>query len=872
MFRRKRHNSDFDSEIQAHLQLEADRLQYQGMSPRDALLAARRSFGNVAHAGEQFYEAGRWMAWDHFRRDLRFAARVLAKDARFSGLAILGLALGIGISTAIFALINLQINAESDGRVDSSYVGFNPIRQGRPRDFTYREYLALRDTRSFRDVIAVSGGQSLTLQPIAPGGDSEEAQGRFVSSNYLTAGGLHCAVGRTFTTEEERTGNPAVAVLNYNLWIERFAGNPDVLGKTVVLNGRPLIVVGVSDSRLMLSQFYLPLALQPALLQQGDWLHDNDRDWLSVEGWLRPGVSVRQSQAEIDVLARALYADDSRVLVTAGGPNPRKRRELLAMVVAITAAVSMILLIACSNLANLLLARAVVRRREIGVRLSLGASRLRLISQLLTESLLLSLAGGAVGLILSYWFAKSALLLVNASPGLLLAYHADPRVALYGVALSIATGLSFGLAPALAATRTDLAQALHAESMHGTERDRRLWSARNLLVIVPLTVSLMLLLGAGVALRNVQKTYLSGPSFDASRLFGVSLRLNTQDYDEARTRQLQDNLRARIAATPGVTSLAMATAMPLSHGVGWFPFVVEGAPPSRISTPHTDYNIVSPEFLSTIGLTMVRGRAFTAADRQGSEPVAWVNQELARTYWPGQEAIGKRIRLASGTTFFTIVGIAPDMADASQGFAAVRPIVYVPFSQGKLLVGGLHGPPAYQMQFLVRADGERTGVKASLLQEIFSADPALRVSIRTLQESLEDTVGPMRTISLLLSGLGGLALLMAAVGIYAILAYTVSQRTREIGIRAALGAQRHEIVLLIMRRTATLIAWGIAAGLFLAFVLTKVFARDMAKFGELDAPICVAVSLILASVAMLASFLPARKALRVDPARALRAE
>ena len=215
------------------------------------------------------------------------------------------------------------------------------------------------------------------------------------------------------------------------------------------------------------------------------------------------------------------------------------------------------------------------------------------------------------------------------------------------------------LAPALAATRTDLAQALHAESMHGTERDRRPWSARNLLVVVPLAVSLMLLLGAGVALRNVRKAYLAGPSFDASRLIDVSVRLNMQGYDEARTRQFQEDLRTRMAATPGVASLAMATAMPLSNGAGWFPFVAEGGTPSRFSTPHTDYNIVSPEFWPTIGVTMVRGRALTAADREGSEPVALVNQELMRRYWPGDEAIGKRIRLASSPTFFTIVGIAP---------------------------------------------------------------------------------------------------------------------------------------------------------------------------------------------------------------------
>jgi len=880
MFRRKRKQSDLESEIEGHIQLEADRLQDRGLSPADALLAARRSFGNVAGAQERFYESGRWMPWDNFRRDLRFAARVLAKDARFSLLAVLGLAIGIGVSTAIFALINLQIRAESGGREDSSYVGFNVLTKGRPREFSYPEYLALRDSaKSFRDVAAESGWQRFILGPLYAGSDSEDVEGRFVSANYLSAGGLRCAVGRTFTSDEERTGTPAVAVLDYSFWIQRFDGNPDVLGKTIVLNARPLTVVGVADSRLVLgntSQFYLPLALQPTVLQQGDWLHRRDQDWLTVEAWLRPGIGVRQSQAEADVLARALYntpADENHLLISAGGPNPRKRRELMAMVVAITAAVSMILLIACSNLANLLLARAVVRRREIGVRLSVGASRLRLISQLLTESMLLAFTGGALGLVFSYWLAKGALLLSNATPGLILAYHVDPRVALYGIVLSIATGLSFGLAPALAATRTDLAQALHTESMSGSRSDRRPWAPRNLLAIVPLTVSLMLLLGAGVALRNVQKTYRSAPSFDASRLIGVSLRLNMQGYDEAHTRQFQDDLRARISATPGVASVAMATAMPLSNQAGWLEFAVEGASPSRYSSPHTDYNVVTPEFFATIGVAMVRGRGFTASDREGSEPVALVNEELARTYWPGEESIGKRIRVASSATFFNIVGVAPNMEDATRSFSTVRPTVYVPYTQGTLFVGGLRaGTPAYQMQFLVRASGEKTGVKTALHQEAFSADPKLRVSIQTIQEALDERVGPMRMISMLLSGLGSLALLMAAVGIYAVLAYTVSQRTREIGIRAALGAQPYEIIVEIMRRTAKLIAWGIAGGLLLAFVLTRIFAHDMAKFGELDGQTCLVVSLILASVAMLASYLPARKALRVDPARALRCE
>jgi predicted permease len=457
-----------------------------------------------------------------------------------------------------------------------------------------------------------------------------------------------------------------------------------------------------------------------------------------------------------------------------------------------------------------------------------------------------------------------------------LAFPVDPRVLLYALGLSLATGISFGLAPALAATRTNLSQALHAESLSGTERDRRPWSPRNLLVIVPLSVSLMLLLGAGVALRNVQKSYLSGPAFDATHLIDVSFRLNMQGYDEARTRQFQDNLRQRIQGMPGVGSVAMATNMPLANA-GWFPMEIAGAPSStEDASPHTDYNIVSPGYFETVGAPVARGRDFTSADREGSQPAALVNQELVRCYWPNEESIGKRIRLAGSGTFFTVVGIAPDMADATGPFRrvnSIRPTVYVPYAQGKLFLGAVRtDPPPYQMQFLIRTSGAGAAVKAALHQEIVSTDPALRVRIQTVQEAFEEGVGPMRTISMLLSALGALALLMASVGIYAILAYAVSQRTREIGIRAALGAQRREILALIMRRTVLLIAWGIGAGLLLSLVLTRIFAHKMAKFGELDAATCVSVSLILGAVALLASYLPARKALRVDPVQALRCE
>jgi macrolide transport system ATP-binding/permease protein len=635
----KRKPSDFRAEIEAHLRLEADQLRAEGLNPAEAETAARRAFGNRTRAEEQFYESGRWMFWDQLARDLRFGARVLAKDPRFSTLAVLGLALGIAVSTAVFTLINATLQANEVRQDANSYVGITRVINGRAQGvFSYSEYCYYRDRATTLRAVTAESGRERFLMGQTSGGEAEEVQGRFDSANFLSATGLQPALGRSFSAAEEQAGGAPVALLAFRFWKRRFASDPGVLGKTVTLNAHPLTIVGVADVRHGAgdtSDFYLPLGLQPVLLGRGDWLHDAAERWLMLDALLRPGISARQAQAEVDVLASALRQSapanapvnpgDGGVVVTPGGFNPEKRREMIAVVLAVTIAVSMILLIACSNLANLLLARAAVRQREIGVRLSLGASRARLVAQLLTESMLLALAGGALGLLFSLWLAKGLLVMMNAPPGIVFDLRIEPLVALYALVLSLATGLSFGLAPALTATRTNLAQALHATGLPGgaSRPSRRIWSARNALVIVPLAVSLMLLLGAGVAVRQVQRRAFNGPSFDASRLIGTSFRLNMQGYDRARTLQFQENLRQRITRMPGVTSVALATTMPLSNGLGWFPLAVEGRQTvAGPSSPHADYNVISSGFFETVGAPAVRGRAFKADDRGGSPPVA----------------------------------------------------------------------------------------------------------------------------------------------------------------------------------------------------------------------------------------------------------
>ena len=863
--------------------MEADQLRSEGLTPDNAQAAARRALGNRTAAEERFYESSHWMLFQHFFRDLRFAARMLLKDAKFSILAILGLALGIGVSTAIFALINAAIRLGDRAQIQdpASYVGL--LNRARDQDLSYSDYRYYRQhATAFEAMNAESGRWGFILNPVSTGAEAEDVEGRFESADFLSVIGLHPALGRTFSKEEEQVGGAPVALLNFHFWQRHFSGDPGVLGETIILNNHAVTIVGVADSRFAPAdgpEFYLPLELQPLLSDRGDWLHAAGATWLHVDARLRHGVTLQQAQAEMDVLSAAFGRGKTAksagigILISLGGPvNPQKRREVITAVVAVILAVSMILLIACSNLANLLLARAVVRRREIGVRLSLGASRARLVCQLLTESMLLAITGGLLGLLFSSWLAKVVFVLVNPTPGVDL--QLDPSWLFYGIALSLVTGVSFGLGPALAATKTDLARALHSEGMSGTPSSpsERLWAPRNLLVIVPLAVSLMLLIAAGLAIRFVERTFFTGPWFDPAHLIAMSFRLNSQGYDQARTLQFQEDLRSRIVGMPGVSAATLAAAGPISPGIGVFPIVSEGSTiSSEDSLLHVVCDVVSPGFFETLGVPIVRGRAFSASDREGSAPVVMVSQELVRRYWPGEEPLGKRFRLLSGSSFFEVIGVVQDLDDPR--LSSAQPLVYVAPGQAKLLFAGAHlETPPYQMQFFIRASGDPAGLKKTLHREALATDSSLWVNIQTLQELREESVGPVRTISLLLSALGALALLMASVGIYAILAYAVSRRTREIGIRMALGAQRSEVMALVMKRTIVLIAWGIGAGFLGALAVSRILAKGLGQLGGLDPVTCVSVALLLGAVALLASYLPSRRALRVDPVQALRCE
>lgn len=863
MFWRRRKREDFQAELDAHLQLEADELRAEGASDPEA--AARRALGNRAIAEERFYESSRSMPLQHLVRDLRFALRVFRKEPKFSVLTALGLALGIAVSTALFSFVNASAHGRGSGfrppeqvLHPESYLSINNRSSPYGSDFSQAEFRYLKEeARSVTDLIAESEPYSLVLGVPTASAEAEEIFARFESPGFLAVRGFHAAVGRSFDPSEERA---PLAVLSHSFWQRRFGGDPRVVGQTILLNNHPVTVIGVAETRFHPTDdadLFLPLDLQTLLPSNSAFV---------LNARLRPGAGLPQAQTEIQTLTSSFVDPDlndahvygaRQASVFVGGAPPDLVRQRNEVIFAADVAIAMILLIACSNLASLLLARASVRRRELGVRLSLGASRARLVSQLLTESLLLAISGGLLGILLSAWLSKW---LLASLPGL--EPPADHLTLLYGLLLSLVTGVSFRLGPALAVTKTNLAQALHSGA-GGTEASTlKVGSRRNLLVIVPLALSLMLLIGATILIRGVQSLGFVETSFDSSRLVGLAFRLNDQGYDDAQAQRFREQLAGRFRTLPGVASVAVVDDAPFFGGS------------CQLQIPRLNQTVsichrVSPEFFETIGLRIVRGRPFTSADRAGSARVAIVSQKFADQILTGQDPLGQTVRTAAGS-FFEIVGVAADLISGS-ALISDTPTVYIPASQEA------GNPPAtargpLRMEILVRISANRPLVTAELHQAVRAADPSLWVGIQTFDDYLARFTNNARVAIFVLGILGALVLLMAAAGIYALLAYSVSRRTREIGIRMALGARNREILLLVMRRTLILIAWGIACGLLGALALGRILTALVLKTPPPDAPTSIAVALALAATSLAASYLPARKALRVNPVETLRSE
>jgi predicted permease len=873
LWRRKRFESEMEEELHFHLDMKTQDGVEAGLPEQEARYLAQRHFGNTLKVREQSREVWILAAVETLAQDLRFAVRMLRKSLSFTAMSLLGLSLGIGLSTTVFAVLNASLLRSLRQIKDPATCVF--LTKSNHDGFSYSEYNYLRDHNTVLITLGAYSdrGRVNLVANLQPSGEPEEVHGGLIAADYFKVSGEEPSPGRAFLPEEDRTpGLRPVVILNRGFWQSRFGADPGIIGKSLRLNGDLFTVVGVAGNSGDGANIYLPLTMQKVAMPGTDLLRDRAARWLTLTGRLRNGVSAVQAQAELTALlnglreARSEKDNHTTVVATPGGVYPGRKRKIMTSMFCVMLVIGMILLIACMNTANLLLARAAARRREIGVRLSLGASRGRLIQQLLTESILLASLAGALGTLLSIWLTHAANYL---SPAAGFSASPDWRVFVYAALISLGTGVAFGLAPAIEASRPDLTFALKAQ---GSPRRRHsLWAPRNALVVGPLAVSLMLLAGAGLILEFLHKSYVRNTSVNVENLLAIALKLNLQGYDETRASLFQQQLINRLEKIPGVRSVALTRNFPLANDdINTNTIHIEGfeiPPDGRL--PRAAYNIVSPNYFATIGIPVLRGRGFTPEDSKAAPGVAVVNENMARKFWPKEDPMGKRFRLGDGPSSYQVIGIAKDIWD--DGLALPQPpFIYVSNLQAEAFRETAH------LKFLIRGEGgpgvPRKAILPALRGAVRSLDSKLWVLTGTLGDVAESALQAVRIAAILSSTLGSLAMLLAALGIYGVMAYAVSQRTQEIGIRMALGAQKTDVLRLVLGRTAGLIAMGIVLGLAGAFALTRVLSDFIAEVGGLDPMAFAAVSTLLAAVAMLASYVPALRAAKVDPMVALRYE
>jgi predicted permease len=829
-------------------------------------------------------------------QDIRYGLRILRASPGFAAVAVLSLALGIGANTSIFSVVNAALLRPLPVTEPERLVFvFNGSTTNPWSTSSYPDYLDYKDKSDvFTDLLAYS---EITMSARVED-QTDLISGSIVSGNFFELLGVRAVVGRTFTPEEDKTPNTdPVAVISHNLWQQRFGGDQHIIGRQLALNGHGFTIIGVTPigfngpDVLENNDIYVPAMMQTLVRPpRGGYSGDLNPDllskrgsrWMKMIGRLKPGVAFEQAQASVSTIAAGLeqaYPETNRnrtaTLFPVSKIDPLGYPQLLSVAGLLMAVTAIVLLIACANVANLLLARASARRREIAVRLAIGASRPRLIRQLLTESLLISIAGGVAGLLLALWTID---VLKSATPSagifsFTLDYHLDARVLAFTFVLSLGTGAIFGLAPALQASRPDLVPALKDEASAAIQGRRR-FNLRNVLVVAQVALSLVLLIGAGLFLRSLNNAQTIDPGFNADRILDAQLNINLLRYTKTQGQQFYSQVIERIEALPGVESASLARIVPMSGGGRTSGFLIQGRPaPDSVDRsegtglPDNSYtvnvNVVALKYFSTMGISLQRGRDFTAQDNENAPLAVIINEAFARRYFAEENPLGQRVsfRGANGP-WSDVVGVVRDSKYRTLG-ENPRPSTYVPLAQNHETGMTLH----------VRTSGNPVSLAGSVRREVQALDPNLAVtSIQSLSDVVAASLFAARMGAVLLAIFGFLALLLAAIGLYGVMSYAVSRRTREIGIRMALGARKGNVLRLVLREGLTLVSAGVATGLIVAAAATRLLASFLYGVSPLDATTFAAIPLMLALVALLASYLPARRAARVDPIIALRYE
>jgi len=879
--RRRRADTELDEEMRGYVEMLAEEKVRGGADAKTARREAKMELGGVEQVKEQTREVRAGHLLETLWQDLRYGARMLRKNPGFTLVAVITLALGIGANTVIFSAINSFLFKPLPVRAPQELVDVYSTPTKDQKDQAVTDYipLAYPDLEDFRTESKLLSGllaYAPTGVALERAGDSEMVPAEEITGNYFHELGVHMRLGRGFNETEDRVpGADAEAILSYAMWQNQFAGDPNVIGKAITINGHPITVAGVAPSdfhglmRGVAPKLWVPISMD-VVLHLGNPVKDRGSQWLFAMGRLNPGVSIKQAQAELHAIAERLiktYPDSNKerdvVLVPASQVKiiPEADKVVSATSVVLLGFAGLILLIACANIAGMLMARATERRREIAIRSALGGRRLRLVRQLLTENLLLSLLGGAAALAITSLLDNALSRgLMNLNTSLPVAFgltiDIDWRVLAFTAAAVLGTTFLFGLIPSLNTSKRGLAEALKEET-GATTGSRGKHRLLNALVVGQLMISLTLLICAGLSLRSLWNASRVNPGFDASDIATASFNASLAGYDTTKADAFYERLIPRILALPGVTSASEADRLPLTFSDqirGYAPAgTLQQKSPVATATVDTDY-------FKTMRIPILRGREFDGRDKPKSPPVLIVNETLAKQFWPGQDAIGKLV--SHGGKNYEVVGVAADGKYITLG-ESPRPYVYLSMRQEE-------NPDRI---LVARTIGNPTTALASIRQIAKEIDTNIPVT------NLE-TVQQATSVSLLLPRAGGavfglfglLGLILASMGLYGVISYTVAQRTHEIGIRIALGANPMQIAQLVMRRGLVIVLSGIVLGLGCAFALTRVLSIMLYGISATDPLTFAVVVIALTLVGVMACYVPARRAMRVDPMVALRYE
>ena len=813
-------------------------------------------------------------------QDLRFGARLLARHKAMTAVVVMSLALGIGANTTIFTIVNAVLLNPLPVRDASTLVRVvtTELRNGVVQPLGAISRPNAVDVAAKNDVfdrVAISGFAGVTL---TGSGEPEPVFAQLVSGNYFDVLGPSLAAGRTFRADEDTTpGASPVVVLGYGLWQRRFGGDPAAVGRALTLNGRPFTVIGVTREGFRGTatfggpELWVPMSMYREVLSgQAVQFHDSRRGlFYEAVARLKPGVSVQQAQASMQAFGKGLeeaFPTDFRGRSLAvrslaeGTFPPAFQQQLVLAGTVLMAVVGLVLLIACANVANLLLARAAARRQEIAVRLSVGANRTRLVRQLLTESVLLAGLGGVGGIVVAYW-ARAVIWAYRPAfvPATAIDLNFDARVIAFTVGVSLFTGLVFGLAPALQGSRADLVTELKDRT--SAPSGSRWFGVRNVLVMAQVALSFIALAGAGMFLRSLLNAQAIDTGFDGRRHAVLFINPGTQGFDESRTRELYRRILDRLQGTPGVESATLATGVPLfGGGLGRTVFRDGQDAKDPRNGRMTQVNQVAGGYFDTMQIPIVRGRGITAADRQNGAPVVVINEAMAKQIWPDEDPVGRTLRIFGVETDWQIVGVARTI---KYNFVGEDPtsMLYLPLEQNF----------AAQAAVQVRTAGDPSSALGTVRRELQQMEPGLALTnVSTYDDVLHQSLWAPRMAAWLLGIFASLALLLAAVGLYGVLAYSVTQRTRELGIRMALGAREGDVRGMVVRQGLLLALAGLVPGVLVSWALSRTITRLLYGVAPGDLVTFTVVPVMLAVVAVAATLLPAWRASRVDPAVALR--